>query len=145
MIVRSLIALLLVASCASAAELPKGQRLLIEHGLQIQGMATKDDGFHLQTYRDANYTAINWLFEADTSKHGPPPGFAWARWVGDESQMPPRAGHNEEPYMSRLIALSLGDEKDLNNPKVRDPYIAWFKNVEPKYPNTILYANNFGG
>ena len=66
-----------------AAELSKGHRLLIEHGLQIQGMATKDDVFHLQTYRDANYTAINWLFEADVSKHGPAPGFPSAntlRW-----------------------------------------------------------------
>ena len=47
--------------------------------------------------------------------------------------------------MSRLVALSLGDEKDLNDPKVREPYIQWFKNVQPKYPHVILYANNFGG
>jgi hypothetical protein len=130
---------------AQAAELSKGHRLLIEHGLQIQGMVTKDDLFHLQTYKDANYTAINWLFEADVSRQGPAPGFPWARWVGDESQMPPRAGHNEEPYLSRLIALSLGDEKNLNDEKVREPYIKWFLSAAPKYPNTILYANNFGG
>jgi hypothetical protein len=127
------------------AALPKGHRLLIEHGLQIQGMATKDDVFHLATYRDANYTAINWLFESNVALHGEAPGFAWARWVGDEAQMPPRAGQNEERYMPQLVALSLGDEKDLNNPAVRDPYVQWFKNIQSKYPTTILYANNFGG
>ena len=140
-----IVVLLAATSPMRAAELPKGHRLLIEHGLQIQGMVTKDDVFHLQTYKDANYTAINWLFEADTSKQGPPPGFAWARWVGDESQMPPRAGANEEPYMPRLLALSLGDEKNLNDDKVREPYIAWFRKFAGKYPNTILYANNYGG
>ena len=140
-----LVVVVLAASVAHAAELPKGHRLLIEHGFQIQGMATKDDVFHLDTYRNAHYTAINWLWDADVSKHGPAPGFPWARWVGDESQMPPRAGTNEQAYMPRLVALSLGDEKDLNDPKVREPYIAWFNNVRAKYPNTILYANNFGG
>jgi hypothetical protein len=143
--IASFLVVLVVASMAPAAELSKGHRLLIEYGFQIQGMATKDDVFHLDTYKNANYTAINWLWDADVSKHGPAPGFAWARWVGDESQMPPRAGTNEQPYIPRLVALSLGDEKDLNDPKVREPYIAWFNNVRAKYPNTILYANNFGG
>src|SRR3954470_10938282 len=121
LVVVAILVALAVSHAVAAEPMPKGHRLLIEHGLQIHGMATKDDVFHLQTYRDANYTAINWLFEANTLQHGAAPGFAWARWVVDESQMPPRAGHNEESYMSRLIALSLGDEKDLNNEKVREP------------------------
>src|SRR5918993_1514906 len=97
--------LLLIAALplvADAADLPKGHRLLIEHGFQIQGMATKDDVFHLKTYAEANYTAINWLWDANLSHHGPAPGFPWARWVGDESQMPPRAGSGEQAYMARL-------------------------------------------
>jgi hypothetical protein len=128
-----------------AATLSKGNQLLIQNGLQIQGMATKDDVFHLQTYEDANYTAINWLWDLNTSLHGAAPGFPWARWVHDQSEMPPRAGANEEPYLSKLVALSLGDEKNLNDPAVRDPYINWFNAVKPNYPNTILYANNYGG
>ena len=126
-------------------DLPKGHRLLIEHGLQIHGMVTKDDLFHLETYANANYTAINWLWEANPSRHGAAPGFPWARWVADESQMPPRDGAGEEPFLSKLIALSLGDEKDLNDPAVREPYVQWFTNVRANYPNTILYANNYGG
>src|SRR5215207_6106413 len=99
------VALLLATAAAPSrgAELSKGHRLLIEHGFQIQGMATKDDVFHLQTYQAANYTAINWLWDANVSHHGAAPGFAWARWVGDASQMPPRAGGGEEPFMPRLV------------------------------------------
>jgi hypothetical protein len=136
----------LTAADAGAAVLSKGHRLLIEHGLQIQGMATKDDVFHLQTYKDANYTAINWLFDSDVSKHGDaPPGFPWTRWAADEAHVPPLAGSGEERFMSRLIAVSLGDEKNLNDEKVRDPYIDWFRKFQGRYPNTILYANNYGG
>src|SRR4051812_35627902 len=67
-----------------AQELPKGFKLLIDHGFQIQGMATKDDVFHLDTYKAANYTAINWLGESDVSKHGPLPGIPWSRWAHDK-------------------------------------------------------------
>lgn len=132
-----------VASVCPAQSLPKANRILLERGLQIQGMATKDDVFHLDTYKAANYTAINWLFDANPAKHGPPPGFPWARWVSDQAHMPPVG--DESAYMPNLVAMSLGDEKNLNDPAVRDPYVAWFNAVTPKYPNAIIYANNYGG
>lgn len=116
-----LIVLCAATPLASAATLGKGHRILLEHGFQIQGMATRDDVFNRDTYFDANYTAINWIWEANLAHHGPAPGVPWARWVGDPSQMPPVDG--EGPYMGKLLALSLGDEKDLNDPAVREPYI----------------------
>ena len=123
-------------------ELSKGHRILIQQGLQIQGMATKDDVFHLDTYKNANYTTINWLWESNLSHHGPAPGFPWARWVGDENQMPAAI---EQPYLSRLVALQLGDEWHLNDPAVRDRAVNWFDAVRDQWPNTILYMNSFGG
>jgi hypothetical protein len=137
-----LIAALAFSNCA-LAEISKGHRLLIEYGFQIQGMATKDDVFHLDTYQKANYTAINWLFQSDVSKHGPPPGFFWGRWCGNENEMPPVG--NEKDYMSRLITLSLGDEKNINDSAIREPYIKWFNEAVPKYPKAIVYVNNYGG
>jgi hypothetical protein len=131
------------AAGAADANVSKGHRLLIEHGFQVQGMATRDDVFSPERYAKANYTAINWLWAADPSKHGPAPGFPWARWVGDEKQMPPVEG--EAPYMPSLVALSLGDERHLNDPNVREPYIKWFNDAAARYPDTILYANNYGG
>jgi hypothetical protein len=136
--IRSAVAVVLLSASIAAAEgLSKGHRLLIEHGLQLQGMVTRDDLFHLETYKGAHYTSVNFLWQPDMKLLGPAPGFPWATWVGDASQMPPAEG--------KLLALQFGDEKDLNNPKVRDEMIAWFQSAKAKYPDTILYANNFGG
>jgi hypothetical protein len=123
-------------------ELSKGRRILIERGLQVQGMITRDDVFHLETYSNLNYTALNWLWNSNPTQHGAAPGFPWARWVGDESQMP---GGAELPYLSQLVALQLGDEWHLNDPAIRDRAVNWFNAVRDNWPNTILYMNSFGG
>jgi hypothetical protein len=124
----------------SYAELGKGHRLLIEHGLQIQGMVNRHDLFNPATYAAANYTSTNWIWEIRADALGTMP---WARWVHDPGQMPPTAA--EAPHMDRLIALQLGDEQDLNNPVVRDSIVNWMNTARPLYPNAIVYINNFGG
>jgi hypothetical protein len=78
-----------LAANAGAQELSKATRILIERGLQIQGLVTPDDVFHLETYKAAGYTSINWLWTSDVSKHGAAPGFPWARWVRYEKILPP--------------------------------------------------------
>src|SRR5262249_20767166 len=108
---------------AGAEELPKGFKLLVEHGFQIQGLVTKDDVFHLPTYLAANYTTLLWAGESNTAVQGRPPGMPWARWAGDTEHMPPVGG--EAPFMGKLISVSLGDEPDLNSPKVRQKQIDW--------------------
>ncbi len=137
--------LFLVAVCAtpaSPAELSKGFKLLVEHGFQVQGLATKDDVFHLQTYLAANYTTLDWLGESNPAVHGKPPGLPWARWASDPEHMPPVG--DEEPYLGKLISVSLGDEPDLNNPVQRQKNIDWYHNFRGKFPHTILYTNNWG-
>jgi hypothetical protein len=138
----ALLAILIAAPSTAIAEIGKGHRILIERGLQTQGMVTKDDVFHLDTYRNANYSAINWLWESNASLHGPAPGYPWARWVGAENQMPEAA---EQPYLSRLVALQLGDEWHLNDTALRNRAVDWFNAIRNQWPNTILYMNNFGG
>jgi hypothetical protein len=125
-----------------AAELSKGFRLLVEHGFQIQGLVTKDDVFHIQTYLSANYTTMDWLGESNITMHGRPPGLPWGRWASDPEHMPPLG--DEKSYMSRLISVSLGDEPDLNNPAVRQKNIDWYDKFRAQFPRTILYTNNWG-
>jgi len=50
-----------------SAQISKGQSILINRGLQLQGMVTRDDVFHLNTYSNANYTSINWLWDSNPS------------------------------------------------------------------------------
>ncbi len=120
----------------------KAHRILIQRGLQTQGMTTKDDSFNLATYQNANYSTLAWLWESNTSLQGAAPGYPWARWVGDETMMP---SGGEQPYFSQLVALQLGDEWDLNNPTMRDRAVAWFDAIRNQWPTTILYMNNYGG
>jgi hypothetical protein len=40
-------------------QISKGHRILIERGLQIQGMVTRDDVFHLSTY-GFSLVALGW-------------------------------------------------------------------------------------
>ena len=121
----------------------KGHRLLQRHGLQVQGMVTKDDVFHLDTYRDAHYSTVNWLWESDFNQLGGQ-AFPWARWVGDETQMP-TSNATEAGKLGSLVALQLGDEWHLNDDAVRNRAVNWFNAVRAQYPDTLLYMNSFGG
>lgn len=135
--------LLLLHSETSYAQLSKGHQILINRGFQTQGMVANTDPFHLTTYSNANYTSINGLWTSTPSWMGAAPGFPWSRWVGDENQMPPQG--NEGPYLSQLVTLQLADEWNLNDNATRDRAVNWFNGVRANWPNTILYANNFGG
>lgn len=129
-----------VAENRAEAAIGKGQQIIVERGLQIQGMITKDNGFDLSAYQNAKYNTTNWLWE--TPGAGPPAGFPWARWVGDETKMPAGA---ELAQLNELVSLQLGDEWDLNNSSVRDRAVNWFNAIRSQWPNTILYMNNWGG
>ena len=147
------LALLSVVSFPSTAgaQIGKGQRILLEKGLQIQGMVERNDPFHLDTYRNLNYTAIHWIWDSNISANGAAPGaMDWGRWVRPGSNPPSTAempGGAETPYLPRMTMLSLGDEPELNQPGVRDAYVNWFNAVQndPAYANTMLYMNNYGG
>jgi hypothetical protein len=139
-------ALVLLASAAPAqvSSLSKGNQILIAQGLQVQGMVTNFDPFHLATYQAANYTSINWLWDSNVSAQGAAPGsIPWSRWVRSQAEMPPLNG--EGAYSSKLIALQLGDEANLNDDTTRTNMVNWFNAVRAAYPNTILYTNNYGG
>jgi hypothetical protein len=125
------------------AQISKGNQILLSRGLQTQGMVTPEDYFHLNTYSNANFTSINWLWSDSPSLMDATAGFPWSRWVSDETNMPPQGG--EAPYLNQLLSLQLADEWDLNDGAVRNRAVNWFNAVRTNWPNTILYANNWGG
>jgi hypothetical protein len=135
------------------AQLSKGHQILLNRGLQLQGLSQDDCYLHLDTFSNANYTSINWINSispAHSSRPtwmGDPPGFPWARWVWDETQMPPQVtpyGGDETPFLSQLLTLQLGDEWNLNDDATRTRLVNWFNAVRTNWPNTILYHNNWG-
>src|SRR5947209_3961425 len=76
------------------AQVSKGQQILLNRGLQIQGLSTPDNYLHLDTYSNANYTSLFWSGDSSGNAgmisdfEGPLPGFPWGRWVGDPTTMP---------------------------------------------------------
>ncbi len=125
------------------AQLSKANQILINRGLLIEGMVTKDDVFHLDTYTNANYSVINWFHDSDMSRGGDAPGFPWGRWVGNNTLMPPQG--IEAPYLDQLVNLSLSDEPNLLDSTIFNNMANWFNTEAPNFPNTILYINNWGG
>src|ERR1035437_9058966 len=49
------------------AQLSKGYQILLNRGLQLQGLVQWDDYFHLDTYSNANYTSVNWGWTSSPS------------------------------------------------------------------------------
>src|SRR5262249_38704069 len=150
-----------VLSCAptisaQVSGLSRGQSWFLRNGLQLQALTTNFDPFDLTRMQGANYTAVNWLWDSDVSQQGSSP---WARWVRPpgtyegtsypDGQLPP-INAAESGKMSTLIALSLGDEPDLNNATTRQSYIDWFGRLHnpamhPELTDKLLYMNNYGG
>jgi hypothetical protein len=134
------------------AQVGKGHQILLNRGLQLQGLSQDDCYLHLDTYSNANYTSINWVNSPGTHSSRPDwmgaaPGFAWSRWAADETQMPPQVtpyGGDETPFLPQLLALQLGDEWNLNDLTTRNRLVDWFNSVRTNWPNTILYHNNWG-
>jgi hypothetical protein len=142
--------LIAVTCCAPAAraEIGKGHRILIEHGLQIQAQAfyvPQDLGtdrytFDPKPYLDAGFTGINWHNRPlNTDFAAAHPKFPWGRWSTkplDAELLP-----SELPYADRFVTFQYGDENPLNNPDIRAEFKSWFDAARPRFPGTILYTN----
>lgn len=140
-------ALLFCLPQSGAAQISKGYQILLNRGLQLQGMVQCADYFHLNTYTNDNYTSVNWFSPSNPSLMGPPPGVPWSRWVNNSNDMPPEIMQDvdETPYMSQLISLEMADELNLDDGPTRTNEINWFNSVRSNFPNTILYINNYSG
>lgn len=149
-----IICVLLLAPTASKAQIGKGAQIILNRGIQLQGLSQDDCYLHLDTFSNANYTAIHWINGTNPAHSsrpewmGSPPGFPWARWAGDETQMPPQVATpydgDETPYLGQLLALQLGDEWNLNDDATRTRLVNWFNSVRSNWPNVMLYHNSYG-
>ena len=138
----------MLPASGSRAQVGKANQILINRGLQVEGLVATYDTFHLSTYSNANYTAVIWLWDSPRSydsmfQLGAAPGFPWARWVSSEGDMPPLGG--ESAYLGQLVNLQLADEWNLNDAATRTRAVNWFIAVRTNWPSTILSANNWGG
>src|SRR5436853_354538 len=91
------LAVLSSASRAQTVTLSKGNQILITQGLQVQGMVSSTDPFHLGTYQAANYSAVNWIWDSNTPAGGGPAGGSPTNWYGDLRRYRVYAGDYDIP------------------------------------------------
>ena len=141
------IALLLwiTSAAAQTAQLDKGHRILLEKGLQIHALVFVEDPFELKQLREANFTGVNFGWKSDVSKLGPRPGFLWSRWSAGGGAHETSLKPEEQPYAKSMIAWACADEENLNDPAMREKVARWFVETREKFPDTILYTNQYGG
>jgi hypothetical protein len=60
-------ALLPATASAQVSTLNKGQTWFLKNGLQVQGLSTNFDPWDLTIYQNANYTAVNWLWDSNVT------------------------------------------------------------------------------
>ncbi len=92
------------------AQISKANQILINRGLQVEGLVATYDTFTLSTYSNANYTAVIWLWDAPRSYNamsqlGAAPGFPWARWVTNENGHAPARRRVRLPEPAREPAV----------------------------------------
>src|SRR5215470_436081 len=51
----------ILTAASSHAQVSKGHQILLNRGLQFQGLSQDDCYLHLDTYSNANYTSICWI------------------------------------------------------------------------------------
>lgn len=142
-----------------AQTLDKGHQIILNRGIQLQGLVITYDVFHLSTFQAGNFTTLHWNWDSVPSWMGAAPGLQWGRWARCQAEMPPMGAgvarscpggsgtttESEVPYASNLVFAQIGDEQNLNDTTVRADTATWFNAVRASYPNTILYCNSYGG
>src|SRR2546423_15202621 len=101
---------------AARAELSKGDRIFMKHGLYIHALCFPDHLLHLKTLTDCGFTGVTWPGTSNMKQLGPPPGLPWCRWLMHDDEIAVTA--EEKPYESNLDALQFHDEQDLNSDKI---------------------------
>jgi hypothetical protein len=133
----------LALAIPARAEMSKADQIFMKRGLVIHALCFPDNVMHLKTIQDCGFTGVTWGGPSANQKLAPPPGFPWSRWIqkDDDFALTP----DEQPYASSCVALQFHDEQDLNSDKLLGIAKNWFEAMRPKFPNTILYTNQYGG
>src|ERR1041385_9017469 len=130
------------AAQVAYGQISKGNQIIMNRGFQVQALASTYDTFHLGMVTNAHYTTVNWLWASPRSYDGSmpllgsAPGFPWARWVADETDMPPLG--DEASYTNQLVLLQLSDEPNLDDASDSARFATWLNSVRSNWPNTIL-------
>jgi len=131
------------------SSLDRGHQLILKHELQMQALVFPwsypgGEEFDISRWDESNFNTAN-IHEAPAAAAlASEPGIPWARWMSWLHIDNPYLQAHELPYLSTLVALQVGDERDLSDPtvvtKMANAYSIW----RTEYPDAICYTNQHG-
>jgi hypothetical protein len=127
----------------AATSLSNGYQILRERGLQVQALVFSypDNGkFDLNRWSQSNFTTMTYGLGTPVAGYFPLPGIPWSQEV-DSSQL----SSSELPLVQNLVSLQYEDEVSIADPQFLSSVSTWMTQVRAKYPNVILYTNEYGG
>jgi hypothetical protein len=137
----ALLLLLLLPSPTPAAEISKADRLFMQRGLGMHALCFWDHVLHPKTLTDAGFTGTTWAFKVNPKQLAELKGLPWCKWVEDGEPFTAE----EKPFLASLVAIQFHDEQNLNDDKTLANAKKWFETMKPRFPNAILYTNQYGG
>ena len=127
----------------SAPAISKADRLFMKNGLYLHALCFHDHLLHPETLKACGFTGVTWPFTSNMKQLGPPPGMPWCRWLNSDEEI--TLTKDEIPYLNSLVALQLRDEQNLNDDATLAKAKKWFEVMRKRFPNVILYTNQYGG
>ena len=131
--------------------LDRGHRLILKRGFQIQalmfpGAYPAGQSWSASRWSESHYNTPNLHEWGNPATFGSAPGIPWSRWMwwdGCVATNPYLHAH-ELPYLSTLVSLQAGDERDLGISSVVNTMKMTFDIWENTYPDIIRYTSQHG-
>lgn len=138
-----------VTNYTDADDLPRGQKLLLKHGFQLQALVRHLGFSDIDLWHRSNFTAMKVFFSRsfydtfwpeddnfviDTVL---PEDIDWAFWTYN-NEMPKEGIEN-------LVGIQYHDEQKLSDKKVMDRSIRWMQQARDAFPDAIRFINQWGG
>ncbi len=124
---------------AESPDISKGQRSLLDWGLQIHALTFISETGYFDTARwaESNFTAVDMYTMFPTDLMPAAPGIPWSRWLQDpETDLKPL----ERAYVSNLVRIQVGDEQNITDTAVLADLAETVAELHAKYPNVIVHT-----
>lgn len=121
-------------------EISRGNRILIDKGLQIQAQVfdNAEGQFSRALWPDSHFTTMNFQWIPQPAILGASaPGQQWGRWVIDSSPVQ----LSEMNFLPGLASLQYGDEQDISDPAVLSDISTHLQSMRQSFPDTLSFAN----
>ena len=142
-----------VSSFAFSDSLDRGHSILLEKGLQIQGLCSPQlwagpevdwppvppvQEPNWPNFIKSNLTGLSLLGNCYPELYfDDMPGVQWSRWSDLQRTLRPE----ELPYLPTLVGFSYDDEVDIADPNILEDAEKWFRDALANYPDVIIFAS----